>query len=597
MPICTTTRRRRPPPSRSPACTATTTSRRSRRRVPSSGLHFIDPDTALNPHSLTAARHAAGAVVLATDLVMRGECRTAFCAVRPPGHHAERDRAMGFCLFNNVAVGAAHALAAHGVERVAIVDFDVHHGNGTEDIFSARPAGADGVDVPASAVSVLRARQSGARTWSTSRWRPAAAATNSATRCATTGCPRSSAIGRKSSSSRPASTRIARTRSPGLKLVEADYAWVTRELVARGGDDTRRGGSCRRWRAATRCRRSAAASRSTCASCSRRSSIGARPGGQRTGGRGERCRGGRALAQGGTMERRKFLGSCVRGVGRRRVRRRWTTLGHAAPRLYARTRLVDVARARRSGARGRRRNQLRLPVSVRRHAVLPAQARHARWPPPATLRREDGATYAWQGGVGPLRATIVAFSAICAHKLAYPTREVSFIRYQRERSATSDAQVIHCCADHSVYDPAQGARVVAGPAPQPLAAILLEHDAATDELVALGTRRRRAVRRVLRASTSSSWPSSTAREGERVRGGRAPRSVRELAQYCRHDDPVLSRSADCRDRRRRSLRKSYGAVEAVQGISFAVRARHDDGAARAATARARRRRCRCCSAC
>ena len=106
---------------------------------PQSGLHFIDPDTALNPHSLTAARHAAGALALATDLVLSGECKTAFCAVRPPGHHAERDRAMGFCLFNNVAVGAAHAMARHGVERIAVIDFDVHHGNGTENIFAAEP--------------------------------------------------------------------------------------------------------------------------------------------------------------------------------------------------------------------------------------------------------------------------------------------------------------------------------------------------------------------------------------------------------------------------------------------------------------------------
>ncbi len=103
---------------------------------PAQGLTFLDPDTALNPHSLEAARHAAGAVVLATDLVIDGTCRTAFCAVRPPGHHAERRRAMGFCLFNNVAVGALHALDARGLARVAIVDFDVHHGNGTEDIFS-----------------------------------------------------------------------------------------------------------------------------------------------------------------------------------------------------------------------------------------------------------------------------------------------------------------------------------------------------------------------------------------------------------------------------------------------------------------------------
>jgi Rieske Fe-S protein len=104
----------------------------------------------------------------------------------------------------------------------------------------------------------------------------------------------------------------------------------------------------------------------------------------------------------------------------------------------------------------------------------------------ATLRREDGGSYAWQGGVGLSRA-IVAFSAICAHKLAYPTRDVSFIRYQTQRSATSDAHLIHCCAEHSVYDPASGARVVSGPAPQPLAAIVLEYDAAKDELAAVGT--------------------------------------------------------------------------------------------------------------
>ena len=95
-------------------------------------------------------------------------------------------------------------------------------------------------------------------------------------------------------------------------------------------------------------------------------------------------------------------------------------------------------------------------------------------------------TYAWDGGVGPGR-TVVAFSAICAHKLAYPTRDISFIRYQPQKSATSDAHVIHCCADHSVYDPANGARVLAGPAPQPLAAILLDYDSASDGLFALGT--------------------------------------------------------------------------------------------------------------
>jgi acetoin utilization deacetylase AcuC-like enzyme len=107
--------------------------------APESGIVHLDPDTAMNAHSLTAALRAAGAAVLATDLVMKGESASAFCSVRPPGHHACRARPMGFCIFNNVAIAARHAIHAHGVERVAIVDFDVHHGNGTEDIFSGDP--------------------------------------------------------------------------------------------------------------------------------------------------------------------------------------------------------------------------------------------------------------------------------------------------------------------------------------------------------------------------------------------------------------------------------------------------------------------------
>lgn len=107
-----------------------------RSAAPRSGTVHLDPDTAMNPHSLQAALRAAGAGALGVDLVMRGECENAFCSVRPPGHHACRTRAMGFCIFNNVAVAVRHALAAHGLERVAIVDFDVHHGNGTEDIFA-----------------------------------------------------------------------------------------------------------------------------------------------------------------------------------------------------------------------------------------------------------------------------------------------------------------------------------------------------------------------------------------------------------------------------------------------------------------------------
>jgi acetoin utilization deacetylase AcuC-like enzyme len=103
--------------------------------APDKGYAYLDPDTSMNARSLSAALRAAGAVVAATDAVMGGGADRAFCAVRPPGHHATRERPMGFCLFNNVAIGAAHAIAAHGLERVAVLDFDVHHGNGTEDAF------------------------------------------------------------------------------------------------------------------------------------------------------------------------------------------------------------------------------------------------------------------------------------------------------------------------------------------------------------------------------------------------------------------------------------------------------------------------------
>jgi acetoin utilization deacetylase AcuC-like enzyme len=96
----------------------------------------LDPDTAMNVHSWSAALRAAGAVLAATDAVMAGELENAFCAVRPPGHHACHDKAMGFCIFNNVAIAARYALQRHGLKRVAVVDFDVHHGNGTEDILA-----------------------------------------------------------------------------------------------------------------------------------------------------------------------------------------------------------------------------------------------------------------------------------------------------------------------------------------------------------------------------------------------------------------------------------------------------------------------------
>jgi acetoin utilization deacetylase AcuC-like enzyme len=203
---------------------------RAERASPASGLTYLDPDTALNPHTLDAARHAAGAVVNGVDLAMAGACRAAFCAVRPPGHHAERERAMGFCVFNSVAVGAAHALEAYGLERVAIVDFDVHHGNGTEQIFTGdhrvlmvstfqHPlypySGLDNDD-PKMVNVPLPAGSGGAefRAAVRDRWLPAL------------------------DEHRPQMIFIsagfdAHREDPlaNLALVEADYAWVTRELM------------------------------------------------------------------------------------------------------------------------------------------------------------------------------------------------------------------------------------------------------------------------------------------------------------------------------------------------------------------------------
>jgi acetoin utilization deacetylase AcuC-like enzyme len=104
--------------------------------APEEGMIWLDGDTAMNPHSLAAAEHAAGAAVMGVDLVMQGEVGQVFCPVRPPGHHAVKRGAMGFCIFSNVAIAAYHAINHWQLERVAIVDFDVHHGNGTEDIVS-----------------------------------------------------------------------------------------------------------------------------------------------------------------------------------------------------------------------------------------------------------------------------------------------------------------------------------------------------------------------------------------------------------------------------------------------------------------------------
>ncbi len=229
------------------------------------------------------------------------------------------------------------------------------------------------------------------------------------------------------------------------------------------------------------------------------------------------------------MERRRFLESCAVMGGAAGFAPFPDAWADAAPRAYARARLVDVHGA---------------PLKARElepdvnylfnypYASTPCFLLNLGRPvtAAATLRRENGATYAWNGGVGPSRA-IVSFSAICAHKLAYPAREVSFIRYKAEKSTTSDAHVIHCCADHSVYDPAGGARVVSGPAPQPLAAIILDYDATADALYAtatLGAEQFDAFFRKYDFKLALEYGQGKARSSV----GDAT-VVRELAQYCR----------------------------------------------------------------
>jgi acetoin utilization deacetylase AcuC-like enzyme len=199
------------------------------RLSPEEGLTWIDPDTAMCPDTLPAALRAAGAGILGTDLVLSRKAEAAFCSVRPPGHHAERARAMGFCFFNNVAVAAAHELEHHGLRRVAIADFDVHHGNGTEDIFRDDPrvlmvstfqhpfypgSGVEGrsermvnVPLPAGASSEeFRAAVTG-------EWLPA--------------------LDRFQPEMMFVSAGFDAHRDDGmamLRLVESDYAWVTQQL-------------------------------------------------------------------------------------------------------------------------------------------------------------------------------------------------------------------------------------------------------------------------------------------------------------------------------------------------------------------------------
>ncbi len=198
--------------------------------APDEGLVWLDGDTAMNPHSLEAAEYAAGAAVMAVDLVMRGEIGQAFCPVRPPGHHAVRLGAMGFCIFSNVAIAAYHAINHWQLERVAIVDFDVHHGNGTEDIVSGDDrilfcssfqhpfypgSGAD-TDVPNIVNMPLSAGTDGAgfRQVMTQRCLPRVQEF----------APQLILVSAGFDAHRADHLAM-------LNLVEADYAWITRELV------------------------------------------------------------------------------------------------------------------------------------------------------------------------------------------------------------------------------------------------------------------------------------------------------------------------------------------------------------------------------
>ncbi len=201
-----------------------------RRAAPDEGVTWLDPDTGMNPASWAAALAASGAAVRAVDAVTAGEAGRAFCNVRPPGHHAEADRAMGFCLFNNIAVGIHHALAAHGLKRVALVDFDVHHGNGSEDIFRNEPR-------------VLLCSSFRHPFYPYSGSRPHAGFIPAPLPQGADGAAFRAAVDRHFlpalEAFRPELVCVsagfdAHRDDPlgGLNLVEADYAWITRELCA-----------------------------------------------------------------------------------------------------------------------------------------------------------------------------------------------------------------------------------------------------------------------------------------------------------------------------------------------------------------------------
>ncbi len=183
------------------------------------------------------------------------------------------------------------------------------------------------------------------------------------------------------------------------------------------------------------------------------------------------------------MQRRQFIKFCAASAA---VSAPAIAAAGATPHFYARATLVDESgKPLAASALPANRNLVFDYPYVATPCFLLNLGRPLR--ESVQLKTADRRSYVWSGGVGAQRS-IVAYSAICAHKLTYPTRQISFISYRADASARNPhAHVIHCCSEHSQYDPANGGRVVAGPAPQPLAAILLEHDPATDSLTAIGT--------------------------------------------------------------------------------------------------------------
>ena len=205
--------------------------------IPEQGLARIDADTVASPQSFEAVMHAIGAANAAVDAVFAGTADNAFVACRPPGHHAERETAMGFCFFNTVAIAARHAQEKHGAERVAIVDWDVHHGNGTQDIFwdDKSVLYCSTHQMPLYPGTGARKEQGTTATSSTPPWRRRPAARPSAPPSTSSSFRRSTGSSPTSSSSPPASTRMSAIRSPRLISTEDDFDWATAKLMDRAG--------------------------------------------------------------------------------------------------------------------------------------------------------------------------------------------------------------------------------------------------------------------------------------------------------------------------------------------------------------------------